>query len=91
MLGKEASIDNWVTDSAKQGKLQSVGQYLARDSEREKEWAINLEETIEKGKQGLKVLQDWTGIFTAPAKKEVGKSGFSDLKEIATFAGAKSV
>ena len=37
------------------------------------------------------MLQDWTVIFTAPAKKEVGKSDFSDLKEIATFAGAKSV
>lgn len=91
MLGKEVVIDDWVTDSAKQGKLQSIGQYLARDPEREEEWGINLEAAIERGKQGLKVLQDWTVIFTASAKKEIGKSGFSDLKEIAISSGAKSV
>ncbi|KAL2053951.1 hypothetical protein ABVK25_005880 [Lepraria finkii] len=76
---------------AKQGKLQSIEQYLARDREREEEWGINLEAAIERGKQGLKVLQDWTVIFTASAKKEIGKSGFSDLKEIAISSGAKTV
>ena len=29
MLGNAVVIDDWVTDSAKQGKLQSIGQYLA--------------------------------------------------------------
>ena len=91
MLGKEVITDNWVTDSAKKGELQDIGQYVARDPEREAEWGIDLEEAIERGKEGIKVLQGWTIVFTASAKKEVGKNGFSELKEIATFAGAKSV
>ena len=91
MLGKEVITDDWVTESASCNKLQSVEEYLAQDPEREHEWGFNIRDAIERGRQGLKILQDWTVIFTASAKKEVGKNGFSDLKEIATYAGAKSV
>ena len=91
MLGKEVIIDDWVTESARCNKLQSIEKYLAQDPEREDEWGFNIREAVDRGRQGLKILQDWAVIFTASAKKEVGKSGFSDLKEIATYAGAKSV
>ena len=91
MLGKEVVTDDWVTESARCNKLQSVEKYLAQDPQREDEWGFNIREAVERGRQGLKILQDWTVIFTASAKKAVGKSGFSDLKEIATYAGAKSV
>ena len=91
MLGKEVITDDWVTQSARCNKLQDIEKYLARDPEREDEWAFNIRDAIDRGRQGFKVLQDWTVIFTASAKKEVGKSGFSDLKEIATYAGAKSI
>lgn len=91
MLGKEVITDDWVIDSAKKGKLQEIGQYIARDEEREQEWGVDLEQAIKRGKQGLRVLQDWTVVFTPSAKKEVGKSGLSELHEIVTFAGAKSV
>ena len=91
MLGKEVITDDWVTESARCNGLQSIEEYIARDPEREDEWGFNIRDAIHRGRQGLKILQDWTVIFTASAKKEVGKSGFSDLKDIATFAGAKSV
>ena len=91
MLGKEVITDDWVTESARYHKLQSIEEYLAQDPAREHEWGLNIRDAIDRGKQGLEILQDWTVIFTASAKKEVGKSGFSDLKEIATYAGAKSV
>ena len=91
MLGKEVITDDWVADSARCHELQSIEKYLAQDPKREDEWGFNIRDAIERGRQGLKILQDWTVIFTASAKKEVGKSGFSDLKEIATYAGAKSV
>ena len=91
MLGKEVITDDWVTESARCNKLQSIEKYLAQDPEREDEWGFNIREAVERGRKGLKILQDWTVIFTTSAKKEVGKSGFLDLKEIATYAGAKSV
>ena len=91
MLGKEVITDDWVTESARCNKLQSIEEYLAQDPEREREWGFSVRDAVERGRQGLKILQDWTVIFTASAKKEVGKNGFSDLKEIATYAGAKSV
>ncbi len=91
MLGKKVITDDWVTESAQCNKIQSIEKYLAQDPEREDEWGFNMRDAIDRGRQGLKILQDWTVIFTASAKKEVGKSGFTDLKEIATYAGAKSV
>ena len=91
MLGKEVITDDWVTESAQCNKLQSIDDYLAQDPEREQEWRFNIRDAVERGRQELKILQDWTIIFTASARKEVGKSGFSDLKEIATYAGAKSI
>ena len=91
MLGKKVITDNWVTESAQCSKLQSIEKYLAQDPEREDEWGFNIREAVDRGRQGLKILQDWAVIFTASAKKEVGKSGFLDLKENATYAGAKSV
>lgn len=91
MLGKEVITDDWVTESARCNELQHIEEYLAQGPEREREWGFRIREAVERGRQGLKILQDWTVIFTASAKKEVGKSGFSDLKEITTYAGAKSV
>ena len=91
MLGKTVITDDWVTESARCNKIQSIEKYLAQDPEREDEWGFNISEAVDRGRQGLKILQDWAVIFTASAKKEVGKGGFSDLKEIATHAGAKSV
>ena len=91
MLGKEVITDDWVTESARCNKLQNIEEYLAQDPEREREWGFSIREAVERGRQGLKILQDWTVIFTASAKKEVGKSGFADLKEITTYAGAESV
>ena len=91
MLGKEVITDEWVTESARCNEIQNLKEYLAQDPEREQEWRFNIREAVERGRQGLEILQDWTVIFTASAKKEVGKNGFSDLKEIATYAGAESV
>lgn len=91
MLGKEVITDDWVTESARCNEIQNFEEHLAQDPGREQEWGFNIREAVERGRQGLEILQEWTVIFTASAKKEVGKSGFSDLKEIATYAGAKSV
>lgn len=91
MLGKEVITDDWVTESARCNKLQNIEEYLAQDPEREHEWGVNVRDAVQRGRQGLRILQDWIVIFTAAAKKEVGKSGFLDLKEIATCAWATSV
>jgi len=91
LLGKEIVTDDWVIESAKAGKVLDIGQYLARDEEKEKEWGISLDKAIERGKHGVKAFEGWTIAFTQAAKKDVGKSGFDELRDIALHAGAKSV
>lgn len=91
LLGKDIIKDSWVTDSVKGNDLLSVVPYMARDSEKEREWGISLQEAVYRGKQGLKVLQDQTILFTPSAKKALGKNGFDELKEIMKCAGAKGV
>lgn len=91
LLGKDIIRDSWVTDSVKGNDLLSVVPYIARDSEKESEWGISLPEAVYRGKQGLKVLQDQTILFTPSAKKALGKNGFDELKEIVKCAGAKNV
>ena len=91
LLGKDIVTDSWVTDSVKGNDLLSIVPYLARDSKTEADWGISLEQAIYRGKKGLKVLQDYTIYFTPSAKKELGKNGFDEVKEIAKCAGAKSV
>ncbi|KAF6230162.1 hypothetical protein HO133_004501 [Letharia lupina] len=91
LLGKDIITDRWVTDSVKGNDLLSVVPYLARDPEKEADWGISLDEAIYRGKQGLRVLQDQTVLFTPSARKELGKNGFDELKEIVKCAGARSV
>ena len=91
LLGKDIVMDSWVTDSAKGNDLLSIVPYLSRDPEKEAEWGISLEQAIYRGKKGLKILQDYTIHFTPSVKKELGKNGFDELKEIAKCAGARSV
>lgn len=83
--------DTWVTDSARFRKLQDIDLYTFKDSRREQEWGMKLEEAIERGRQGVKIFQGWTIVFTPSARKDLGKTNFSDLKEIAIQAGAKNV
>ena len=91
LLGKDIITDNWVTDSVKENDLLNFVPYIARDPKREAEWGISLAEAIYRGKQGVRVLQDQTILFTPSAKKELGKNGFDELKEIVKCAGAKGV
>ena len=91
LLGKDIVTDSWVTDSVKGDDLLSIVPYLARDPKTEADWGISLEQAIYRGKKGLRVLQDYTIHFTPSAKKELGKNGFDEVKEIVKCAGAKSV
>ena len=91
LLGLDIVTDDWVTDSVRLKKLQNVVSYFPRDPQRESEWDMKLDEAIERGRQGFQMLKDLNVVFTAKAKKDLGKTGFDDLKEIAIHAGAKSV
>ena len=91
LLGKDIVTDSWVTDSVKGNDLLSLLPYAARDPKKEAEWSISLDRAIYRGKQGLKVLQDQSILFTPSAKKDLGKNGFDELKEIAKCAGARDV
>lgn len=91
LLGKDIITDSWVTDSVKGNDLLGVVPYMARDPRKEAEWGISLDEAIYRGKRGLKILQDQTILFTPSAKKELGKNGFDEIKEIAKCAGARGV
>ena len=91
LLGKDIVTDSWVTDSVNGNDLLSIVPYLARDPKTEADWGISLEQAIYRGKKGLKVLHDYTIHFTPSSKKELGKNGFDEVKEIVKCAGAKSV
>lgn len=91
LLGKNIITDSWIANSVKANVLLDIESYMARDPKKEADWGISLDEAIDRGKQGLKVLQDYTILFTPSAKKELGKSGFDELKEIVKWAGAKGV
>ena len=91
LLGKDIVTDSWVVDSVKGNDLLSIVPYIARDPQKEADWGISIEQAIYRGKKGLKVLQNYTIHFTPSVKKELGKNGFDELKEIVKCAGAKSV
>ena len=95
LLGRDIITDSWVTDSVKGNHLLNIEdpKYMARDPKKEAEWRISLDKAIDRGKRGLnlKILEKQTIIFTPSSKKELGKSGFDELKEIVKCAGAKSV
>ena len=88
--GKRVITDNWVIDSAKQDELLDLKDYEAKDPRREAEWGTTLSDAVERGRQGAKVLSDWTVCFTSNAKTKLGK-GFSELKQICLQSGATSV
>lgn len=91
LLGKDIVTDSWIVDSVKGNDLLSIVPYIARDAKKEADWGISLEQAIYRGKKGVKVLQDYTIHFTPSVKKELGKNGFDELKEIVKCAGARSV
>lgn len=91
LLGKDIVTDSWIVDSVKGNHLLSIVPYIARDAKKEADWGISLEQAIYRGKKGVKILQDYTIHFTPSVKKELGKNGIDELKEIAKCAGARSV
>ncbi|KAI9880514.1 MAG: hypothetical protein M1830_002554 [Pleopsidium flavum] len=88
--GKDVVKDRWLIDSARQGRLLVPTLYLAEDPDREVEWGVKLEDSIARGKVGVKPFAGWTIYFTPTLKKELG-SGFLELKEIALLVGANAV
>lgn len=90
MSGKQVITKDWVVQSVAKGELLDPNGFLARDPVKEAEWETDLDEAIKRGKQGVKPFLDFTVFFTPAAKKELG-TGFTELKDIAIHAGAKSV
>lgn len=91
LKGVEIIREDWVTESARLKELQALEPSIAKDPPREHAWGIILEEAVERGRQGVKVFQGWNIIITPSAKKDLGKTNFSDFKDIAIAAGATDV
>lgn len=92
LRGKEIITDEWARDSHARWHLLDINDYLARDPAREAEWGIDLSQAIARGKtRVVKPLAGHIVYFTTRAKKELGASGFAELKEIALLAGSKAV
>ena len=88
--GKEIVTDEWISRSAIKGELLDSHDFPAKDPKREAEWGTTLSDAIERGRQGTKPFHGYTIYFTSAAKQELGK-GFSDIKDIAVFAGAECI
>jgi hypothetical protein len=72
-LGKDVIKDKWLIDSARQGRLLPPTSYLAEDPDRETEWGVKLEDSVARGKLGVKPFAGWTIYFTPTLKKELGR------------------
>lgn len=91
LLGKEIITYDWVTQSAKSKQLLDPKDFIARNAEREAEWGVDLEEAIERGRQGEnRTFLGWEVIFTKAAKQAVGASGFAEIKNVINNAGGKN-
>lgn len=88
--GIDIVTDEWIFQSVSDGRLLDPAAFYAEDPEREAEWGVTLTEAIARGKQGRKPFDGWTVLFTSTLRKELGK-GFTELKDIAMHAGAKTV
>ena len=91
LLGKDLVSDTWVIDSSKHGELLDSTSYFPHDAEREAEWGLNLIEAAQRGEDRTRVFDGWNIVFSASAKKELGSTGFKDLKGIVMLAGARKV
>lgn len=91
LKGVDIIREDWVTESARLKELQALDSFIAKDPTREHAWGTNLEEAVERGKQGVRVFLGWTIIITSSAKKDLGKTNFADFKDIAMSAGATNV
>ena len=91
LLGVDIIWEDWVTESIELQKLSPIESYLARDPAREKQWGIDLAEAIERGKEGIRIFDGWNIVITSSAKKGLGLTSFTELKEVALSAGAESV
>lgn len=89
--GKDIVTDEWISRSAAKGELLDFHAFLAKDPKKEAEWGTTLSDAIARGRQGVKPLLGYTVYFTSSAKQELGKKGFSDMKEIAVHAGANCI
>ncbi|KAI4137613.1 MAG: hypothetical protein L6R39_007189 [Caloplaca ligustica] len=84
LMGKEIVTDQWVMQSAVKKQILDTAGFVPENATN---WGTTLSDAIERGRRGLKPLEDWTINFTPSVKKELGKS-WSELKEVCLFAGA---
>ncbi|KAI9678069.1 MAG: hypothetical protein M1817_006013 [Caeruleum heppii] len=89
-LGKTIVTDDWIKDSYAAGHLIDTAAYLPKDAEREVQWDTTLEESIQRGRDGTRVLDGWTVFLTKALDKEVG-GAIHELQQMAETAGAEQV
>ena len=90
LTGKQVITEDWISESVRAKQILDIDNFLATDPVREAQWGTSLNDSIARGVQGLKPFESWSFCFTPAVKADLGK-GFTDLKEICTAAGAKSI
>ena len=87
LAGKDVVTDQWVVQSAKKEKVLPVQGFVPEDPARALAWGTSLSDAIDRGRHGVKPLDNCTVYFTPGLKKELGRS-WSELKEVSLAAGA---
>ncbi|GAO52278.1 hypothetical protein SAICODRAFT_26429 [Saitoella complicata NRRL Y-17804] len=88
-LGKPVVHENWLRESAKAGHLLDITSFLARDEERERDWACDLSRAAGKPRT---VLDEHTVYFTPALLKSLKASGAEGgVVQIIKAAGGTSV
>lgn len=88
-LGKAIVSEEWAKQCAKQKRLLTVEDFLARDDDKEKEW--NVPGTWSGGGESrADLMKGYTLYITPSLKKEYG-DGYKNIEELAKLVGVKKV
>ena len=89
--GVDIIYDKWLTQSAEQGRILPLADFIPEDEDKEREWQVTLEDAVSKGKQGLShILRGLVVHITSSLQKEL-KSAYESYCRMAKALGADDV
>lgn len=85
-LGKPVVSEKWILDSQLQGSIQNPGQYLKRDTEREKEWGFDPLDNRDR-----KSLFEGKKFVVTPAVKKSCGDRYVEFDKLAVAVGGRMI
>ncbi|OQU99816.1 BRCA1 C Terminu BRCT domain-containing protein [Cladophialophora immunda] len=90
-MGMDIVTEKWIADTHRLGRFPALEEYLPLDRSRERQWAFNLKDALNRGKTGLTDLLSGTTVFlTKQLRTDLGNLE-REISQIATILGADAV